>query len=226
MKPCTWSAAVASAPLGNLESTFNVLENAGCDELHFDVLDGRFASPIALGAGFVAMAKSCCALPCDAHLMVDRPDTHIQNFVDAGCDRITVHVEASVHGHRTLAMIREAGASPGIAINPSTPLTRLEYLLPLADRVLILANEPGDDVQPILRGAYERVKIVEENLRSRNLKTKIQIEGNYDAKSAAVFANTGADILVLGRSTIFDGKDFSETFSRFVSSVSEHRNII
>lgn len=226
MKPCTWSAAVICAPLGNLESTFNTLENAGCDELHFDVRDGRFASPIALGAGFVAMAKSCCALPCDAHLMVDRPHTQIQHFVDAGCDRITVHVEASIHGHRMLAMIREAGASPGIAIGPGTPLTRLEYLLPLADRVLILANEPGEDGQNILHGAYERVKIVKENLTSRNLKAKIQVEGNYDAKSAALFANIGADILVLGQSTIFDGEDLSETFSRFVSSMTEHRNIV
>lgn len=158
--------------------------------------------------------------------MVERPDTQTQNFVGAGYDCITFRVEANVHGHRTLAMIREAGASPGIAINPATPLTRLEYPLPLADRVLILANEPGKDGQNILHGAYEGVTIVRENLRSRNLEAKIQVEGNCDAKSADLFADTGPAILVLDESTISDGEDSPETFSRVVNSDAEHRNIV
>ena len=128
------SASVMCANLAHLESDFKALEEAGCEELHFDVMDGAFAPSFTLGFDFIKAARRCCSLPCSAHLMIAKPEEYIGRFVDAGCETVTVHVEACRHVLRALASIRELGASPGIAINPGTSLTALDYLLDDVDR--------------------------------------------------------------------------------------------
>ena len=191
-----YSVSLSSLNLAHLEEDLRALESAGCDELHVDVMDGVFVSDFGFGFDTIKAVKRCCGIPCHAHLMIARPEDYIERFVQAGCSIVTVHVEACVHGHRVLSQIRNAGVSPGIAINPVTSLTKLDYLLDGADRVLILTTDAGHGGPKQIRNAYDRVRIMSENIAYRELRTKIEVEGDLDAHNAALLLNAGAEILV------------------------------
>lgn len=220
------SASVMCADLGRLEEQLQTLERAGCEELHFDIMDGQFVPNITLGADFIAMAKRVCGLRCDAHLMIRKPENYIKRFVEAGADSISVHVEACTHSQRVINQIRDAGASPGIAINPATPLTKLEYLLPFVDRVMVMTVDPGYAGQPIIPGAFERVKILRENINYQKRAISIQVDGNINVKNAALLLKMGADNLVLGTASIFNGGDLAENLKQFRASVEAERKVI
>jgi ribulose-phosphate 3-epimerase len=174
------------------------------------------------------MAKDCCKMRCSAHLMVIHPEKYIQRFVEAGSDIITVHVEACTHPHRVLGQIRDAGASPGIAINPATPLTKLEYLLPMVDRVLVMTVDPGYAGQPILPVAFDRVRILNENIRYRKYEAMIEVDGNINVTNAARLARLGAEIFVLGTASIFKGKgtDFTKELPAFKAAVAVEKKLV
>jgi ribulose-phosphate 3-epimerase len=217
------SASVMCANLCRLEDDLKALEAAGCEELHFDIMDGMFVPNFTMGFDLIKAARRCCGLPCSGHLMITRPEDYIERFVEAGCATLTVHVETCVHAHRTLSQIREAGASPGIAINPATPLTKLDYLLDCADRVMVMAVDPGYAGQSIIPGAYDRVRILKENIGYRRLKTDIEVDGNITVRNAALLANAGAEIFVLGTSSIFQGGDLGQSLDQFRKAVAVER---
>jgi len=217
------SASVMCANLLHLEADFKSLEAAGCDELHFDIMDGLFVPNFTLGFDFVKAARRACTMPCSAHLMITHPEDYIERFVEAGCSTIIVHAETCVHAQRTLAQIRDAGASPGIALNPATPLTKLDYLLDNADRVLVMAVDPGYAGQKILRGAFERVRILREVISYRELRVKIEVDGNTTVRNVALLADAGAEIFVLGTASIFKGGDPGEALQVFRDEVARER---
>ena len=217
-----WSASVMCANLGRLEEEFQTLEAAGCHELHFDIMDGAFVPNLTLGIDFVRMAKRVCGLRCDVHLMIDRPERYIPRFLEAGADSISFHLEACIHDHRALHQIRDAGASPGIAINPATPLLKLQYLLPYVDRVLLMTVDPGYSGQRIIKSAFERVQILKKNIDYRKYKTKIQVDGNIDARNAALLGQYGAQIFVLGTSSIFQAPGLAQNFHSFTKNFQQH----
>jgi len=216
------------ADLGRLEEEFIALEAAGIDELHFDIMDGEFVPNFTLGSDFIKLAKSRVRTHCNAHLMVLRPERYIQRFVDAGADSISIHIEACTHPHRILAQIRDAGASPGIAINPATPLTKLDYLLPLADRVLVMTVDPGYAGQGIIRSGFERCKILNENIRYNEYSTRIEVDGNINVENAALLARAGAEIFVLGTSSIFTKErgDLGAALVNFTSAVHAKMHLV
>lgn len=227
MTDLTYSASVMCANLARLEDDFKTLEKAGCDELHFDITDGLFVPNFTFGFELIRAARGCCRLPCYAHLMIAAPGQYIERFVEAGCTGVTVHIETGAHIHRVLTQIGEAGAAPGIAINPATPLTKLDYVLDCVDRILVMTVDPGHAGQKLIPGAYERVSIVKENIEYRKLKAKIEVDGNIDVKNAAVMANRGANILTLGTASIFSGDaDLAKAFRAFKSAVAAERNVI
>lgn len=221
LKKFVSSASILCVKLGHLEEEFHALEAAGLEELHFDITDGEFAPNFTLGADFIKLAKSCVRTHCNVHLMTLKPERHIQRFVDAGADSISVHVEACTHPHRVLSQIRDAGASPGIAINPATPLTKLDYLLPLADRVLLMAVDPGCTGQKIVKSCAERCKILHDIIVYNEYSTRIEVEGNINVSNAAKLAHAGAEIFVLDTSSIFtpDRGDLGEALVKFTSAV-------
>jgi ribulose-phosphate 3-epimerase len=221
-----YAASVMCANLARLEDDLQSLEAAGCDELHFDVMDGLFVPNFTLGFDFIKAARSCCGLPCSAHLMIARPEKYIERFVEAGCSSLTVHVETCIHAHRVLMQIRETGASPGLAINPATPLTKLDYLLDFVDRVLVMAVEPGYAGQTLFPTAFDRVRILKENLAYRKLGAAIEVDGNIDVKNAAAFARHGATIFILGTSSIFRGGDLGEALTAFKAAVAKARHLV
>lgn len=223
----TYAASVMCANLANLQEDLIALEHAGCDELHFDIMDGMFVPNFTLGFDFIKAARGVCNLPCSAHLMVTRPDDYIRRFVEAGCSSLTVHVETCVHAQRTLTQIREAGASPGIALNPATPLTKLDYLLDYVDRVLVMSVDPGYAGQKLIMSSFERVRTLRRNLDHRGLKARIEVDGNIDITNAATFANMGARIFVLGTSSIFKAREnLSEALRVFKSAVAAERHLV
>lgn len=221
-----YSASVMHANLACLEKDFRELEAVGCDELHFDVMDGLFVPDFTLGCDFIKAARSCCGLPCSAHLMISRPERYIERFVEAGCSSVTVHVETCVHAHRVLNQIRDAGASPGVAINPATSLTKLDYLLDLVDRVLVMTVDPGYADESIIKGAFERVRIISENIRYRKLKARVEVDGNITVHDAALLVNAGASILDCGTSSIFDGRNPGEALVDFREKVEMARKVV
>jgi ribulose-phosphate 3-epimerase len=227
MATLKYSASVMCANLRRLEDDFRALEEAGCDELHFDIMDGLFVPNITLGFDFIKAAKACCSLPCHAHLMVVNPERYIERFVEAGSDIVSIHVEACTHTHRALAQIREAGASPAIAINPGTPLTRLEYLLDYVDRVMLMSVDPGYAGQKIIPDAFERVRILRTNLDDRKLRAVIEVDGNINVRNTAILANQGADMFVLGTSSIFTGRgELGANFQQFKRDVENERKLV
>jgi len=225
MKDLVYSASVMCANLARLEDDLRTLEAAGCDELHFDIMDGQFVPNFTLGFDFIKAAKACCDLPCNGHLMIARPASYIDRFVEAGCDSLTVHLETCAHPHRVLAQIREAGASPGIAVNPATPLTQLDYLFEGADRVLVMAVDPGYAGQQMVPGVFDRVRILRENIAYRELRTRIEVDGNITVRNAAMLANAGAEIFVLGTSSIFRGGDIASALDTFKADLAKERHL-
>jgi ribulose-phosphate 3-epimerase len=214
------------ANLARLEDDLHALEQAGCDELHFDIMDGLFVPNFTLGFDFIKAARRVCGLPCHAHLMIAKPEDYIERFVDAGCSAVSVHVETCVHAHRTLAQIRAAGASPGIAINPATPLTKLDFLFDLVDRVLVMTVDPGYAGQKIIPNAFERVRILRENINYRERAIAIEVDGNINARNAALLANAGANIFVLGTSSIFKGgARLGDALHAFKEKVNHERTV-
>jgi len=220
------SATVQQLPLGRLESVFQALEAAGVAELHFEIGDGRFAPFFGLDPAFIRLAKATCGLACHAHLMVQDPERHIDAFAAAGCDIITIHVEACRHQHRALQQIRAAGATPGIALKATTPLTTLDYLLAESGRVLLLTRDLGeDDVKP-LKSAYERARILQEIIRYHKYSTSVEAKGGIDVREAATFVRMGVDRVVLEGDVLFPTPeaDLTETIATFRSDaeVAEH----
>lgn len=223
----TYAARVSAMRLLRLEDDIAELEAAGCHELHFDIMDGTFVAEVSLGVDFVAAAKQMSALPCNAHLMTVRPEDHVRRAVEAGADIVTVHVEACTHAHRVLGQIRDLGASPAIAINPATPLTRIDYLLDLVDRVVIMCVDPGCAAQQIIPTSFERVGIVQENLAYRELKAVVEACGDMTVQNAARLANAGARVLALGPESIFKGQGaLGDRYAAFVRDVDAKRKAL
>ncbi|MDZ4860550.1 MAG: ribulose-phosphate 3-epimerase [Candidatus Hydrogenedentes bacterium] len=222
-----YAASVMCANLARLEDDLRALEQGGCDELHFDIMDGLFVPNFTLGFDLIKAARRVCRLPFHAHLMITKPEPYIERFAEAGCSAITIHVETCPHAHRTLAQIRATGASPGIAINPATPLTKLDFLMDSVDRVLVMTVDPGYAGQTIIKNSFERVRILHENAAYRERRITIEVDGNINARNAALLANTGARSFVLGSSSIFKGSSrLGEALLNFKSKVDAERSVV
>ncbi len=222
------AAAVRQLPLGRLESVFEALEKANIAELHFEIGDGRFAPLFGLDPAFVRLAKATCGLTCHAHLMVQSPERHIDAFVAAGCDIITVHAEACLHPHRVLQQVRDAGATPGIALKATTPLTMLDYLLAETGRVLLVTRDFHEDGEKPLKSAYERARILQEIIRYHQYPTTLEVKGGIGSREAATFARMGVHRIVLDGSVLFPapGADPVQTVAAFRENTATAEHLV
>ena len=190
--------SILSADFAHLAEEIRAVEVGGASVLHVDVMDGHFVPNITIGLPVVKSLRKATKLTIDCHLMIENPGRYAAEFVKAGADMVSVHVEADVHLHRTLAAIREAGGKAGIAINPATTLYALEEALPYADFVLIMSVNPGFGGQAFIPTSIEKVRRLRRMVDVRGLATKIEIDGGIDADNILQVVEAGADILVAG----------------------------
>ncbi|MBW3671474.1 MAG: ribulose-phosphate 3-epimerase [Acidobacteria bacterium] len=198
--------SILSADFARLSEAIGMIERGGAEVVHLDVMDGHFVPNITIGPPVVKALRKETALPFDCHLMIEQPQRFIPDFLAAGADMISVHVEADQHLHRALAMIRDGGAMAGIAVNPATALESLDQAIEYCDYVLIMSVNPGFGGQKFIHGAVEKIRRLSEMIRSRGLNVTIEVDGGIDENTAATVVSAGARLLVAG-SAIFGRPD-------------------
>src|SRR5712692_6584606 len=198
--------SILSADFSCLGEQIKIVERAGASLLHVDVMDGRFVPNLTIGLPVVKAISRATRLPIDAHLMIVEPGRYAEQFVKAGAQMVSIHIEADPHAHRTLATIRDAGAQAGIALNPATPLAALDEALKFADYVLLMSVNPGFGGQAFIPNSLEKVRRLRKMIDERGLKSRIEIDGGIDADNIADVASAGAEIIVSG-SAIFGASD-------------------
>lgn len=197
--------SILDSDLARLGDTLAELESGGADVIHLDVMDGQFVPNISIGVPVVASARKATKLPLDVHLMIDRPERYVDAFVEAGSDILTIHVEATVHPHRALQMIRAAGVRAGLALNPGTPIDALRDLLPYCDLVLLMSVNPGFGGQQFIPETHRRLRELRRVLAEDQLEAIVEVDGGVSAGNAAQVAASGATMLVAGSAVFKHG---------------------
>ncbi|HVP65661.1 MAG TPA: ribulose-phosphate 3-epimerase [Anaeromyxobacteraceae bacterium] len=207
LPPVRVAPSILSADFGRLAEEIRAVERAGADVIHVDVMDGRFVPNITIGPPVVAAIRKATALPVDVHLMIVEPERYVEDFVRAGANLISVHAEVSPHLHRTLHAIRAAGAKPSVALNPSTPLDAVEYVLGDCEMVLVMTVNPGFGGQKFIPVCVEKVRRLREAVETRGLAIDIEVDGGINAETAAGIAAAGANVFVAG-TAVFGAADY------------------
>lgn len=206
--------SILSADFSRLGSEIKAVETAGADWIHVDVMDGHFVPNLTIGPLIVEAVKRVTSLPIDVHLMIESPDKYIPAFAEAGATLISVHVEASTHLNRSVQLIRECGARPGVVLNPSTPLQALEWIIENVDYVLIMSVNPGFGGQAFIKSSLDKVRKLRELIQQKKLNTLIEIDGGVNEKTIADIAAAGVDAFVAG-SAIFGSRNYQATLRAF-----------
>lgn len=190
--------SILSANFVRLEEEIAAVEAGGASILHVDVMDGRFVPNITIGLPVVRSIRKSTAMTIDTHLMIVEPGNYAVQFVDAGADMVSVHIEADPHVHRTLQGIREAGAKAGVVINPGTPISALSEAIYHTDFVLLMSVNPGFGGQRFIPRSIGRLRELRQMISERGLDVKIEIDGGIDLTNVAEVADAGAEIMVAG----------------------------
>ncbi|WP_024834558.1 ribulose-phosphate 3-epimerase [Ruminiclostridium josui] len=198
--------SILSADFSCLGSEIEKIDKNGADIIHIDVMDGHFVPNITIGPGVVKCLRKYTKKPFDVHLMVSNPDEYIEKFAQAGADIITVHAEAVKHLNRTIQMIKNCGKKAGIALNPATPLTVLDYVLQDVDMVLIMTVNPGFGGQSYLPHSTKKISDLKNMMLRNALEVDIEVDGGIDANNVNIVTKAGANVIVAG-SAVFKQDD-------------------
>ena len=204
MPPVRIAPSILSADFSRLGEEVAAVAAAGADFIHVDVMDGRFVPNLTIGPVVIKAIRQATALPFDVHLMISPVDPFIADFVAAGADILTVHPEAGPHLHRTLQSIRAAGARPGVALNPATPVSAVETVLGDVDLILVMSVNPGFGGQSFIRSQLKKIETLRKLIDASGRDIMLEVDGGVNAQTVGDIVAAGADVLVAG-SAVFRG---------------------
>lgn len=202
--------SILSADFSNLLEDVKKVENAGCEYLHIDVMDGHFVPNITIGPLVVESLRKHSNMVFDTHLMIENPDNYIEAFAKAGSDLIVVHQEACKHLHRTIQGIKNLNVKAGVALNPATPVETIKHVLKDLDMVLIMTVNPGFGGQSFIEGMLDKIKELRSMIKDMGLEVDIQVDGGIKEENIHKVVEAGANIIVAG-SAIFGSNDIAQT---------------
>jgi len=212
--------SILSADFSKLGEEVKAVEACGVDLIHCDIMDGHFVPNITIGPMVVKALKKVAKLPLDVHLMIEKPEWYIKEFIEAGSAMLTLHIEATTHLQRHIQHIKEQGVKAGVSLNPSTPLHTLDFILSEVDFVLIMTVNPGFGGQKFLRSMLPKIRRLREMIDQRHLSVEIEVDGGIGVDNIKEVAQAGAEIFVAGNA-IFGSGDYRKTIQEMREKISE-----
>jgi len=210
--------SILSADFSRLGEEVKAVERVGADWIHVDVMDGHFVPNITIGPLVVKAVRGVTELPLDVHLMIENPDLYLEDFARAGSTFITVQVEACVHLDRTIHAIKALNVKAGVALNPATPLSTIEWVLEDVDMVLVMSVNPGFGGQKFIPQALQKIRDLKPMIRAKNPNVLIEVDGGINQETIRSVSEAGADAFVAG-SAIFGSSDYGKTVGKFRSLI-------
>jgi ribulose-phosphate 3-epimerase len=218
----TIAPSILSANFARLGEDVSLVENAGIDMLHIDIMDGHFVPNISIGPAVVGSLRKVSSLEFDVHLMIEHPEKYVEDFVKAGADSITIHAEATRHLHRVIQLIKSLGVNVGVALNPATPLEMLTYVLQELDVVLLMTVNPGFGGQKFIQEVLPKIVALSAILKEVNPLCRIEVDGGINIETARLVSKAGAEILVAG-AAVFASPDPQQAICDILEAAKEEQ---
>ena len=218
MKKKKIAPSILSADFSHLAEEIQKVEEAGADMIHVDVMDGHFVPNLTVGPPIVKSIRKITRLPLDVHLMITNPDDYIPEFIKAGSDYLTVHVETCPHLHRTIQSIKENGVKAGVTLNPATPLSLISQILPFVDLLLVMSVNPGFGGQSFIPQVLDKIREARRMIDEMQVPVELEVDGGLKVENIKEIAEAGADIFVAG-SSVFHSKDYKMTLEKMRDAI-------